>query len=88
MQLHIFCSGKVQGVFFRDQTKAKALELNLKGFVKNLDDGEVEIVANGDSSALTDFMIFLKKDVKNAVVDGIEIKEEKEEKFETFSIKY
>jgi len=88
MQLHIFCSGKVQGIFFRDQTKTKALELGLNGFVKNLSDGRVEIIAQGSPDKVKDLIVFLKKNVKNSDVDSIEVIEEKEELFETFSIKY
>ena len=47
-RVHIFVSGLVQGVFFRYFTKKTADKLNLKGWVKNLDDGRVEILAEGD----------------------------------------
>ena len=76
MQLHIFISGKVQGVFLRDQTKTKALQFGLKGFVKNLEDGRVEVVAQGDMEMIRNLIVFLKKDVKDAEVQDLEIKEE------------
>lgn len=44
---HIFVSGKVQGVFYRKYTQLEASKLQLLGWVKNLDDGRVEIVAQG-----------------------------------------
>lgn len=44
--------GKVQGVFFRQSTLAKAWELGLQGFVKNMPDGSVLIEAQGPESAL------------------------------------
>jgi acylphosphatase len=41
-RVHVFVSGKVQGVFFRSSTKNKADELGLSGWVKNLQDGRVD----------------------------------------------
>ena len=43
----------MQGVFFRASTAARARELNLSGWARNLSDGRVEVVARGDSKALT-----------------------------------
>jgi len=45
-------SGKVQGVWFRASTREQALRLNLQGFARNLDDGSVEVVAQGDEASL------------------------------------
>jgi acylphosphatase len=44
--------GKVQGVFFRASTLEQALKLGLRGYAKNLADGRVEVLAEGDASAL------------------------------------
>ena len=49
--------GKVQGVYFRKYTKAKADELNLKGWVKNMADGSVQGVAQGQPSALVEMYV-------------------------------
>ena len=45
-----FVAGRVQGVFYRASARAKALELGLAGFAKNLSDGRVEVFAVGDAS--------------------------------------
>lgn len=45
-------SGRVQGVFYRASTKAKALELGLTGYARNLRDGRVEVLACGPDEAL------------------------------------
>lgn len=50
--LHIIVKGKVQGVYFRAYTQKQAVKHNLNGFVRNLPDGDVEIVAVGDHEAL------------------------------------
>lgn len=44
--------GKVQGVFFRASTREQALELGLRGYARNLPDGRVEVLAEGDERAL------------------------------------
>lgn len=49
---HIIVTGKVQGVCYRDWTVRTAKSLGLNGWVRNLTDGTVEILANGDESAL------------------------------------
>ena len=44
--------GKVQGVFFRASTRDRALQLGLRGYARNLSDGRVEVLAEGDARAL------------------------------------
>ncbi|MFP4080496.1 MAG: acylphosphatase [Ectothiorhodospira sp.] len=44
--------GRVQGVYFRASTRARALELGLSGHAMNLPDGDVEVVARGEARAL------------------------------------
>lgn len=60
-EVHIFVSGRVQGVFFRDYTKRRAKKLNIDGWVKNLVGGSVEIVAQGSKEKLEQFV----KEIKN-----------------------
>jgi acylphosphatase len=45
-------SGKVQGVFFRASTRTRAVELGLGGYAKNLQNGDVEVLATGSHEAL------------------------------------
>ena len=54
--VHLLISGKVQGVFFRDNTRKKAEELGLKGYAKNLEDGTVEVVAEGNEEKINDLI--------------------------------
>lgn len=51
-RMTVFVRGRVQGVGFRWWTRARALELGLVGHARNTDDGRVEVVAEGDASAL------------------------------------
>ncbi len=58
--LTVHVSGRVQGVGFRWWTRSRALELGLQGTVTNLDDGRVEIVAEGDRTALSTLLDLLR----------------------------
>ena len=51
VRLTAFVKGRVQGVGFRWWTRARALELGLSGWAANLDDGRVEVVAEGEEEA-------------------------------------
>lgn len=57
----IYVYGMVQGVGFRYYTQHRAKELGLEGFVRNLDDGSVEVVAYGDSAQLDRLQAWLKQ---------------------------
>lgn len=54
-------SGKVQGVFYRATTREKALSLNLNGYAKNLPDGSVEVLAQGEITDIESLMTWLWK---------------------------
>ena len=73
---HIFVSGIVQGVSFRSFTLVHALELGIKGWVRNTDDDKVEIVAECSESQLRKFLEKLKVGPRLAKVYDIKIEEE------------
>jgi acylphosphatase len=50
--ISIIVRGKVQGVYYRQSTKEKAIELNVTGIVRNLPDGAVHILASGTDDQL------------------------------------
>ncbi|MGH7917058.1 MAG: acylphosphatase [Candidatus Binataceae bacterium] len=60
-RLRIIVTGRVQGVFFRRATRTQANALGLTGWVRNLDDGSVEIVAEGAHDALQAFARWAKR---------------------------
>lgn len=60
MQLHIFFSGKVQGVFMRARTKELADNFGTTGWIKNLPDGRVELLAEGTKENLENLLKQLK----------------------------
>jgi acylphosphatase len=60
-RIHVLVSGRVQGVFFRDHTRRWATSLALTGWVKNLWDGRVEAVAEGEKESLQAFIAQLEQ---------------------------
>ncbi len=88
-RIHIFVSGFVQGVFFRAETREKAKELSLFGWVKNLPDGRVEILAEGEKEKLEKLIEWARKGPPAAQVDNVDIKwEDYKKEFEDFKINY
>ena len=71
--ISVSIKGKVQGVYFRHSSLEKAKEYGLKGSVKNLDDGSVEIIATGLPDQLNQFTEWCKLGPRNAVVSSIEV---------------
>ncbi|MEO7935752.1 MAG: acylphosphatase [Dokdonella sp.] len=65
-------SGHVQGVSFRAGTRAQALRLRISGHARNLRDGRVEVVAQGDSEALATLEHWLQHGPIGARVDAVE----------------
>ena len=84
--VHLIVSGRVQGVFFRANVKKKANELGLKGCAKNLQDGNVEVVAQGEEIKVKELIDFIKKGPGIASVTGIEVKHKEPENFKNFEI--
>lgn len=67
--------GLVQGVAFRHYTKVRARELELCGWVRNLDDGSVEVWAQGEVGALEQLVAWLRHGPPTARVDAVEVRE-------------
>ena len=66
-------TGKVQGVFYRDNTREKAVELGLKGFAENISDGSVLVCVQGEKSKIEDFIIRCHEGSPSAQVDRVEV---------------
>lgn len=74
-KVNIAVSGRVQGVYFRAFTRRKAKQLGLVGRATNLADGRVEIIAQGNDVAVTQFITWCRKGPITARVDHIDINE-------------
>lgn len=72
-RVHIWVSGKVQGVWYRATAVEKARELGLRGWVRNLPDGRVEIVAEGPRGALEKFIAWCHEGPPLAIVDEVKV---------------
>lgn len=68
-RVHILYSGRVQGVGFRFTAEAIARKLELSGWVKNLRDGRVEVLAEGEEPALKDFLSRLSNEMSPYIFD-------------------
>lgn len=88
-RVHILVYGQVQGVFFRHQTKEIANKLGILGWVKNTDDGKVEIVAEGEKEKLQELITWCQKGPPFAKVEKVEVEWTKNvERFDGFEIIY
>ncbi|GAQ95101.1 acylphosphatase [Thermodesulfovibrio aggregans] len=84
---HLFISGRVQGVFYRAFTKEIADSLGLNGWVRNLRDGRVEAVFEGDEERISIAIDRCKEGPPYARVDNIEIIWEEPEGLNGFEIR-
>jgi acylphosphatase len=85
--LNITITGNVQGVHFRDGTKAVADQLSLAGFVKNIQDGSVYIEVEGDIQMLDEFIEWCQEGPERAEVKNVELQEGELRNFSNFIIK-
>jgi acylphosphatase len=81
-------TGKVQGVWYRANTKTVAENLSITGWVKNTDTGAVELVACGNPEQLAELEGWLKKGPPRAAVEMVESQDLPWEDFVHFVIKY
>ena len=84
--VRLYITGTVQGIFFRAFVKENAERNNIKGFVRNLEDGRVEIFLEGDSDSVNKMIEICKKGPKHSQIKNIEINLEKFQDFKTFKV--
>lgn len=88
-QVHVFVSGMVQGVGFRHATYRQALKLGLRGWVRNLPDGRVEALIQGERPALDQILAWCSHGPALARVDRVAVTwETAEEALAPFSIAF
>lgn len=78
----------MQGVYYRASTESRARELGLTGWVRNLPDGRVEVIASGAEAALDEFEKWLWRGPEKARVESVEVREEPLTGFDGFSTRY
>jgi acylphosphatase len=75
-RMRVIISGRVQGVFFRAYTRETALALKLTGWVRNLHDGSVEAVFEGEDTNVQTMLEWCKKGPPHAIVNKVDAAEE------------
>ncbi len=73
IRAHVQVEGFVQGVFFRDSTRRRARELGLTGWVRNLPDGRVEAVFEGEEPAVEAAVAFVREGPPHSQVRHVEV---------------
>ena len=88
-RVRLFVSGKVQGVFFRQALKVMAIKNNVTGWVRNLDDGRVEALLDGDIDGVNTVVEWTHAGPANSRVDDVEIRNEGfKDEFTDFEVLY
>ena len=84
--VRLYISGLVQGIFFRGYVKENAEKLNIKGFVRNLEDGRVEAFLEGNPDDVRKMVVLCKKGPKHSEVKEVIEKPEKFQGFKNFKV--
>lgn len=86
---HLLIEGRVQGVFFRQSAQRKALSLGLRGWVRNLPDGRVEVKAWGPASGVHELVRWCHRGPANARVTNVIVEDAEPEPGVTgFRVRY
>lgn len=83
---HVYVSGRVQGVWFRESCRDEAMAAGADGWVRNLYDGRVEVVVEGPRPAVERVVNWCRQGPRRARVDGVEIVEEPPEDVRGFRV--
>ncbi|UCG44554.1 MAG: acylphosphatase [Candidatus Bathyarchaeota archaeon] len=73
IKAHIFVSGRVQGVFFRHETRKRAILLHVYGWIRNLPDGRVEALFEGEEGSVKKLIAFCRQGPPGAQVTGVNV---------------
>ena len=89
VKAHVLVSGRVQGVFFRYETRSLAQRLRVAGWVKNRRDGRVEAVFEGEREDVENMVEFCRRGPSGARVADVEVRwEAPTGEFEGFNVRY
>ncbi len=84
--IRLYINGVVQGVFFRNFVKENAEKYNVKGFVRNLDDGRIEVFLEGSIDDVAKMIEICKTGPKHSQIKDVEEKEERFQDFKSFKV--
>lgn len=86
-RVHVYVSGRVQGVFYRATTRDTARDRGIAGWVRNLPDGRVEAVFEGSADAVEGMIEWCRDGSPRARVESVEVTEEEPTGIEGFGIR-
>jgi len=72
----LLVSGRVQGVFYRDSCRREAEEKGIAGSARNLSDGRVEVILEGDEDAINRMIDWCRRGSSQARVDSVEVEDQ------------
>lgn len=84
--IHLIISGTVQGVFFRESARKLAEKLEIKGWIKNTFDGNVEALITGEENDVKEFVSWCRQGPERAEVDDVKISKQQIIKFQKFEV--
>ena len=84
--VRLYINGTVQGVFFRMFVKENAEKYNVKGFVRNLEDGRIEVFLEGNANEVNKMIELCEKGPKHAQIRNVEVKPERFQDFKVFKV--
>lgn len=84
--VHVVIKGRVQGVYFRASAKDVADEIGVTGWVKNTEEGDVEIMATGTREQLRKLVDWCKVGPRRAVVTEVAVTDQEETSFKAFDV--
>jgi len=84
--LRLFVTGSIQPIFYHRFIKDNADKIGIRGFVRNLDDGRIEIIIEGDTEAMNRMAPLCRRGPQHSVIRKVEEKEEKFQDFRDFKI--
>jgi len=88
VRAHVYATGKVQGVYYRANTRDTAREHGLDGWVRNLDDGRVEAVFEGPEEAVESMVDWCQEGSPRARVDTVTAEYEVPDGIDGFEVRY
>ncbi len=89
VRAHVYVSGRVQGVFFRDEIQGAAIRHGVTGWVRNLPDGRVEAVFEGGKDRVEKLVEFCRVGPRGARVTHVEVSQEDYTgEFQDFQVRY
>ncbi|MEK6899323.1 MAG: acylphosphatase [Nanoarchaeota archaeon] len=84
--VRLLISGSLQPMFYNEYIKKNADILNLRGYLRNLEDGRVEVFLEGDMKAIEEMLEVCKQGPYNTQIRNIERKEERYQDFKDFRV--